>query len=98
MFCCCDGGGAELRHDEGTGPWCEESSLGEPASEVCFEAEHVGCAGEFGLAGNFVGDVVREEDVECCIEEAVYSLFPDSTAIRLGNISSKTLTRGAKHT
>jgi hypothetical protein len=61
--------------------------LGEPASEVGFEAEHVGCAGKFGLAGDFVGDVAREEDVEGGVEKRVYSLFPDSTAVRLGSIS-----------
>jgi hypothetical protein len=64
--------------------------LGKPAGEVGFEAVHVGCAGEFGLAGDFVGDVVGEENVEGSVEKGVYALFPDGTAVCLGNVSSRT--------
>jgi hypothetical protein len=66
--------------------------LRHPASQVSFEAVHVGCTSEFRLTGDFIGDVLGEENVEGCVEETVYSLFPKSTAIRLGNVSSGTLT------
>lgn len=55
----------------------------EPASQVGFEAVHVGCAGEFRLARDFIGDIIREEDVEGLIEETIYTAFPKLAAVGL---------------
>lgn len=70
-------------HDEVAGKWCDESCGCEPAGKVGFEGIHVGGAGEFWLTGNFVGDVVREEGVECRVEKEVDALLPDSGSIGL---------------
>jgi hypothetical protein len=79
----------KFRHDEIISVGSHFSGSGEPASEVGFEGIHVGCAGEFGLAGYFIGYVVGEEDIEGLVEKTVYAAFPDLAAIGLGVVRSR---------
>jgi hypothetical protein len=79
----------EFWHDGIVRIGSNESGGCEPASEVRFEGIHIGGASKLGFASDFVGDVIREEGIKGRVEEVVNTVFPDSGAIGLADVSKE---------